>query len=155
FDILRYRTFTTEIYTEYLNFGPSTAGTLSIVLVMVSLAVLVAEGESRGGGRVARSAPMAARPPVRHHLGRGPPLALPGCRAVVTLALGVPFGEIVSLLTRAGRASLPGAVSLGSALGHTVLYSAPAGVIATAAAVPVAVLSLRHPSRLAGLFEKG
>jgi iron(III) transport system permease protein len=38
---------------------------------------------------------------------------------------------------------------------HTIAYSAPAGVIATVAAVPVAALSLRHPSRLARLFEKG
>jgi iron(III) transport system permease protein len=155
FEILRYRTFTTEIYTEYLNFGPSTAGTLSLVLVVLSLAVLSAEGASRGGGRVARSAPMAARPPVRHRLGRGRPLALAGCGAVAALALGVPFGEIISLLAHAGRSSLPGAASLWSALWHTVLYSAPAGVISTAVAVPVAVLSLRHPSRLARLFEKG
>jgi iron(III) transport system permease protein len=80
---------------------------------------------------------------------------LAGCAVVVALALGVPFGEIVSLLARAGRSSLPGAASLGSAVWHTVLYSAPAGVIATLAAIPVAVLSLRHPSRLSRLFEKG
>lgn len=155
FEILRYQTFTTEIYTEYLNFGTSTAGALSLVLVLLSLAVLGAEGASRGGGRVARTAPMAARPPVRHRLGRATPLALGGCGAVVALALGVPFGEIVALLGHAGRSNLPGAVSLGAALWHTVLYSAPAGVIATAGAVPVAVLSLRHPSRLSRLFEKG
>jgi iron(III) transport system permease protein len=97
---------------------------------------------------------MAARPPVRHHLGRSTPLALAGVTLVVALALGVPFGEIISLMTQAGRASLPGAASVGSALLHTVLYSAPAGLIATVAAVPVALLSLRYPTRLARIFEK-
>ncbi len=154
FEILRYQTFTTEIYTEYLNFRTSTASALSLVLVVLSLAVLIGEGASRGGGRVARTASMAARPPVRHPLGRATPLALAGCAAVVALALGVPFGEIFSLMTKAGGASLPGAASVGSALVHTVAYSAPAGLIATVAALPVAALSLRHPSRLATLFEK-
>ncbi len=154
FEILRYQTFTTEIYTEYLNFRTSTAAALSLLLVALSLAVLVAEGASRGGGRVDRSAPMAQRPPVRHRLGRARPLALAGCGAIVALALGVPFGEIVSLMAQSGGASLPGAASIGSALAHTVAYSAPAALAATLAAVPVAVLSLRHPSRVAALFEK-
>jgi iron(III) transport system permease protein len=154
FEILRYDTFTTAIFTEYGTFGVSTAGALSLVLVVLSLGVLAGEGASRGGGRVARSSPMAARPPVRHRLGRARPLALAGCGAVVVLALGVPFGEIISLLGDAGGVGLPGA-SLGSALAHTVLYSAPAGVLATAGALPVAVLSLRYPGRWSRLFERG
>jgi iron(III) transport system permease protein len=154
FEILRYRTFTTEIFTEYHNFESATAAALSLLLVVLSLAVLGAEGATRGGGRVARVGSGAPRPPVRRSLGRATPLALFCCLAVVALALGVPFGEIVSLLRTAGRASLPGAASAGSALLHTVLYSAPAGLIATAAALPLAALSLRHPGRTAAFLEK-
>ncbi len=154
FEILRFQTFTTEIYTEYLNFRTSTAAALSLVLVLLSLVVLVSEGASRGGGRVERSAPMAPRPPIRHRLGRARPLALLACSAVVGLALGVPFGEIVSLLAHSGGVGLPGAASVGSALLHTVAYGAPAALAATVGAVPLAVLSLRHPGRLSTVFEK-
>jgi iron(III) transport system permease protein len=154
FEILRYRTFTTEIFTEYHNFQGATAAALSLVLVVLSLLVLGAEGASRGRGRVARVGAGAPRPPSRHRLGRTAPLALAAVTSVVALSLGVPFGEIVSLLHAAGGASLPGAVSTGSALLHTLLYSVPAGLLATAAAVPLAALSLRHPSRPAAALER-
>jgi iron(III) transport system permease protein len=45
-------------------------------------------------------------------------------------------------------------VSLGSATAHTALYAAGAGVIATIAAVPLAMLSVRHPGKLAHLLER-
>jgi iron(III) transport system permease protein len=154
FEILRYQTFTTEIFTEYHNFQTATAAALSVVLAALSLVVLFAEGATRGGGRVARVGAGAPRPAPRAALGRATPLALAGCLVVVALALGVPFVEILSLLRRAGGASLPGAASAGSALLHTVLFSAPAGLIATAAALPLAALSLRHPSRPAAFLEK-
>ena len=80
FEILGYRTFTTEIYTEYLNgFDPPAASALSLVLVALSLLLLFGEGASRGGGRVARTSSMASRPPFRHRLGSATWPALAGC----------------------------------------------------------------------------
>src|SRR5579875_3271235 len=154
FELLGYQTFTTTIFTEYDNFRTATAGALAVVLVALSLAVLAAEGATRTEGQVARTGSGAARSPVRHRLGRATPAALAACLTVVALSLGVPLGEIVSLAVRAGRASLPGAASVASALGHTVAFSAPAGVLATVAALPVAILSVRHPGPLARLLER-
>jgi iron(III) transport system permease protein len=154
FEILRYQTFTTEIYTEYKNFGLTTASALTLVLVFLGLLVLVAEGASRGSGRVSRTSALAARPPERLPLRGAKPLALVWCLAVIGLALGVPFAEIVSLLGEGTGVGLPGAASISSALGHTVLYGAPAGALATAGALAVAVRSLRHPGPLSRWLER-
>ncbi|HXQ18800.1 MAG TPA: iron ABC transporter permease [Acidimicrobiales bacterium] len=154
FEILGYRTFTTEIYTEYLNgFDPPAASALSLVLVALSLCLLFGEGASRGGGRLDRTGPLAARPASRHRLGRATPAALAAVGALVALALGVPVGAIVYWLFH-GQGVAVGSSSLASAAWHTLAYSASAGVLATVLALPVALLSVRHGGRLARLLER-
>jgi iron(III) transport system permease protein len=46
------------------------------------------------------------------------------------------------------------AASLGSAAGHTFLYAGAAGVISTAAALPIALLSVRFPRREVRFLER-
>ena len=154
FEILGYRTFTTEIYTEYLNgFDPPAASALSLVLVLLSLFLLFGEGASRGAGRVARTASLTARPPFRHRLGRAAPWTLAGAFALVGLALGVPVGAIVYWLFH-GQGVAVASSSAASAAWHTIAYSASAGVLATILALPVALLAIRHPGRPARLLER-
>jgi iron(III) transport system permease protein len=154
FEILGYRTFTTEIYTEYLNgFDPPAASALSLVLVLLSLFLLFGEGASRGEGRVARTASLTARPPFRHRLGRATPGTLAGAFALVALALGVPVGAIVYWLFH-GQGVAVASSSAASAAWHTIAYSASAGVLATVLALPVALLSVRHPGRSSRLLER-
>jgi iron(III) transport system permease protein len=154
FEILGYRTFTTEIYTEYLNgFDPPAASALSLVLVLLSLCLLFGEGASRGRGRVARTASLAARPPFRHRLGRGTPAALAATGSLVALALGVPVGAIVYWLFH-GQGVAVASSSAAAAAWHTVAYSASAGVLATVLALPVALLAVRHRGRAARLLER-
>ena len=64
FEMLGYRTFTTEIFTEFsLSFNVATASALSLVLVVVSVAVLAGESLARGrSGGAGRHPPSAARP---------------------------------------------------------------------------------------------
>jgi iron(III) transport system permease protein len=78
---------------------------------------------------------------------------LGGFVALVALALGVPVGSSVYWMVEGGDALLGGS-SLADALWHTTLYSASAGVIATLAALPVALLAIRHPSRGDQLLER-
>ncbi len=60
FEMLGYRTFTTEIFTEFsLSFNVATASALSLVLVVVSVAVLAGESLARGRS----GAPGSIRPP--------------------------------------------------------------------------------------------
>jgi iron(III) transport system permease protein len=72
---------------------------------------------------------------------------------LVVLGLGVPVGAIIYLMVRGGSSTLPPA-SIASAAGHTVLYSGLAGLVATAAALPIALLSVRFPRRQVRLFER-
>ncbi len=154
FEILGFRTFTTEIYTEFLNgFDAPAACALSLVLVVLSLFLLCGEGLARGRGRQSRSGPLVARVPRPYRLGRATVPVLGGFFVLVGLALGVPVGAIVYWILHGGSSTLPSA-SIASAAWHTMLYSAAAGLLATMAALPVAILSVRYPSRVATVFER-
>jgi iron(III) transport system permease protein len=155
FEILRYQTFTTEIFTEFsVGFDTSAACGLSILLVLLGLVVLTADGFGRGGGRTSRSGPQAARQRQPHRLGRATAPVLAGFTLLAVLALGVPFGTLVYWLFERGRTTLPAAATLWSAAGHSVLYGALAALVATAAAIPVALLSVRHPGRTTMVLER-
>ncbi len=154
FEILGYQTFTTEIFTEFtIGFDTSSACALSLVLVALSLVLLVGDGAWRGGGRVSRGGPGAQRQLVRRRLGRGK-LPVTFAYALLVLAgLGVPVGSSIYWIFEGGAHALVGA-SLGSAALHTVGYSLAAELVATAMAVPVALLVVRHPGRLHLLLER-
>ena len=71
FEILTFRTFTTEIFSEFTTgFDTSSACALSIVLVLLSFIVLFGEHASRGRGRVSHVGPGTPRVLVRHRLGK-------------------------------------------------------------------------------------
>ncbi|HUN79741.1 MAG TPA: iron ABC transporter permease [Solirubrobacteraceae bacterium] len=155
FEVLGYRTFPTEIYTEFLvGFNSPAACALSLVLVALSLCVLGSEALARGGGRASRSGALAARVARPHRLGRARLPVLAGFAVLVLLALGVPLGAILYWMIHGGSSTLP-SVSIAAAALHTALYSAAAGAIATVAALPVALLSVRHGGRAAFVLERG
>jgi iron(III) transport system permease protein len=154
FEILGYQTFTTEIFTEFnVSFNVPAASALSLVLVLVSLVVLSGEGLTRGRGRLSRSGPLVQRIVQPHRLGRARLPVLAGFGVLVALALGVPIGSSVYWILKGGRAFLTG-VSLLDATWHTALYSALAATLATAMALPVALLAVRHRQRSYQLLER-
>src|ERR1700691_4794240 len=154
FEILGYQTFTTEIFTEFnVSFNVPTASALSLVLVLLSLVVLSGEGLARGRGRLSRSGPLAQRAARPHRLGRARLPVLVGFAVLVGLALGVPIGSSLYWMLRGGRAFLSG-VSLLNATWHTALYSGIAAALATAMALPVALLAIRHDGRVHRLLER-
>ncbi len=155
FEILRYQTFTTEIFTEFQDgFDPAAACALSLVLVLLGLVVLTADGFARGRGRTSRSGPQAPRVRPPHALGRATVPVVAGFVVLAVLALGVPIGALVYWLVHGGRTTLPAAASLSSAAWHSAGYSAAAAALATVAALPVALLSVRHPGRTTMLLER-
>jgi iron(III) transport system permease protein len=126
---------------------------LSLVLVALSLLVLAGEGMLRGRGRVARSGPLAQRRMPPQRLGRAT-LPVLACFGVLTaLALGVPVGSSVWWMFEGGAHAIAG-VSLVSAALHTAGYGVCAGVLATVAALPVALLAVRYPGRVRHLLER-
>lgn len=154
FEILGFRTFTTEIFSEFsTGFDTSSACALSIVLVLLSLFVLLGEHASRGRGQVARAGPGAQRPLTRRPLGKATVPVLFAYTVLVGAALGVPVAASVYWIFEGGAPALA-SVPLSSAAGYTAAYSAAAGALATLAAIPVALLVVRHPGRLHFLLER-
>ena len=157
FEMVGFHTFTTEIFTE-LSIPDSvpTACGLALVLVVISMFVLGGEAWAGGRGRVSRSGPMVARVMPPHRLGKATIPALLGLSALVLLALGVPVGESIYLITVNAPPALTSSVSMsmGDAAWHTAAYGVAAGALDTLLALPVAVLAIRHTSRAGHLLER-
>lgn len=143
FEILGYQTLTTEIYNEFqVGFNAPAAAALSLILVLLGAFLVASENAVRGKGRTARLGSGAARRFRPVALGRARPVAIAGLAALVVLALGVPIGAIIYLLVQGGQSTLPPA-SLWIATGNTFGFGAAAGVLATLAALPIGILSVR------------
>ncbi|MCU1362665.1 MAG: ABC-type transporter, integral rane subunit [Acidimicrobiaceae bacterium] len=148
FEILGYRTFTTEIFSEFgSGFDVTSACALSLVLVALSLFVMIGEGSLRGVGHVSRTGPGVQRVLAKRPLGRMKLPVLAGFTLLVAGALGVPVGSSIYWIFEGGAQGI-GGVSLLSAALYTAGYSAGAGVLATLMALPVALLVVRRPTTL-------
>jgi iron(III) transport system permease protein len=154
FEIVQYRTFTVEIFTQF-KLGFDTVAACSLSLVLVALSVLALGGELALSGRTAawRTGSGARRQAPRRALGRWTPIALCGLAALVGLALGVPLGALVYWMAQGSSTTLP-TTSVLPALAHTAEFSAAAAAIATALAVPVSALAIRHRGRASVLIER-
>jgi iron(III) transport system permease protein len=154
FEVLGYQTFTTEIFAEFeVSFNLPAACALSLVLVVIGVLLLVADGGGRGHGRVARTGRLTPRTAGRARLGRAT-LPVLGLFAALTIAaLGVPVGACIYWLVTGPPASFTG-VSLPSAAFYTAGYSAAAAALATVMALPVALLAVRHDSRAHRFLER-
>jgi iron(III) transport system permease protein len=154
FEIVQYQTFTVAIFTEFkLGFNAVAACTLALVLVVLGVLVLAGEVALRGRGATGRVGSGSQRIAGRVALGRWTAPALTGLGGLSALALGVPIGSLVYWMLRGGSTTLPGTSILAS-LAHTAAFSAAAGAISTALAIPVTALALRHRNRLTLLIER-
>ena len=150
--LLRYDSFTRAIYQQYQSsFDRSRAATLGLVLVALTVVILAGEARSRGRLGVARA--RRARAPVVV-LGRWRWPAAAGCAVAVLFALGLPLGVIGYWMLRGG--ARVESLSLTAELaGHSLQVAGLGAAVALVAAWPVAVLSARHPGRLASIAERG
>ena len=156
FEILSYNTFTTEIFTEYsVSTNVPAAAGLSLLLVVIGLVLLATEAIVRGRRRVNRSDRMAQRQTTRHRIGLARIPAVAVLVVLVLLALGVPVFSALYWWAQGTRVSLGGSnVGLWSATWHTASYSALAALVATILATPVAILAVRHGSRIHRALER-
>ncbi|HEU0256959.1 MAG TPA: iron ABC transporter permease [Microbacteriaceae bacterium] len=154
FSMLNYSTFTTTIYDQYnLTFDGPVASMLAMVLVFACLVLLIAELRVRGRRRYAHVGGGVDRRQSRRSLGRTTPLVMTGLGTLTVAALGVPAGIIAYWITygRTGRLPLD---SLGAAVATSLGLSLAAALTTTAAALPVALLVVRHRSALALLIDR-
>jgi len=153
--LLRYETLTGSIYASRV-FDRTAALAQSLLLGLLAVAVVAAERSATGGGgppgRLA-----AGRRSLRVPLGRWRAPAVALAAGVVGLALVAPVGVLAfwavrGLLagsTRAG-ALVADAGALAVPAANTAALAVVAALVAVAAVLPLAYLSVRHPSRLAG-----
>ncbi len=152
--ILRFDSFTRVIYQSYrASFDRTPAAILGCLLLVFTLAVVVAEARTRGRARYHSGGRAPARRPALVRLGpwRVAALALPVTVAV--LALGVPAVTLARWLAETVQEH-QGFGPVWEAARGSVLVSALGAVVTAAAALPVALLAARHRSRLAATFER-
>ncbi len=154
FAMLRFQTFTTAIYDQYkLSFDGAAASMLATVLVLLCLVLLVGELAARGRGRYARVDSGAARPIPPARLGRGRWAAAAGFAALTGLALGLPLATLVYWVATGSSASFDLGALL-DATGNSLELGLGAAALTTLLALPVSILSVRHPSRTATALER-
>jgi iron(III) transport system permease protein len=150
FEILRYQTFTTEIFTEF-QFDPDSAGALSIPLVALGLLVLGLDAAipRRAVPTVRRRPPVPAQP---RRVLVPTLLALTG---LVLLGVGVPIATLVYWMVRSSHTTLPSAATVSQATWSTLGYSAWGAGIAVVLALPVAMMAFRGGGRARVVLERG
>jgi iron(III) transport system permease protein len=152
--LMNYDTLTRAIYVQYRSlFDRAPAATLALVLVGLTAIALVVEYRVRQRGRLYRAGPGARRPASVVRLGRWTAPALAFCSVVVGLFLVLPAAVLGYWLGRGLTNDRDLAVPW-SAAAHSLVASGLAAGAAVLAALPVAVLALRYPSRTSRSFER-
>ena len=152
--LLRYQTFTWVIFIQYETaFDRSVAAALSLALVALALTLLVAESRSRGSGAYYRVTPGTQRSAALVSLGRWRWAAAAYAGSIVILSLVAPMAILVYWVVRGVMAGEPLDLLWTNTL-NTVYVSGLAAGAAAIGAVPVAVLSVRHPGWISSALER-
>jgi iron(III) transport system permease protein len=150
FAILRYRTFATAIYTQYKSLDANTASALTLVLCLIGVILLAGESRATRDRRPGRE---TRRPAARARLGLWTAPAMIGLLGLCALGIGVPVGSIVHWMIRGSSTTLPPASIFQTTL-QSLTLGGTAALIATALALPVALLTVRHRGPLARIVER-
>jgi len=152
--LLRYETFTWAIFVQYdTAFDRSIAAALSLVLVAVALGILAIDIASRGQGRYHRSTVGSVRPTRPIELGRWRWPALAFVSVVVALSLIAPLGVVTYWVIR-GVARGEEVGLDWTAFANSLQAGGLAALFTTLAAIPVAILAVRHRDLLSLSIER-
>ena len=152
--LMQYDSLTRAIFLQYRAlFDRTPAAVLALVLVALTGALLALGARGGARGRVSRSSPGSARTAAPHRLGRWRLPALAFCSAVVGLALVLPVSVLVFWIARSLALGRGLDLSLAPAL-NSLLVSVLAALAAVAAALPLAVLAVRHSSPWTRALER-
>ena len=144
FEIVRYQTFTTEIFTEF-QLDSRAAAALSVPLVCLALLVLALDAivPSRAATRTAPS-----RKPKRVPLGWNAIPLLAALAALLATAIGFPVGTVLYWMAQSQHTTLPAAATLGQASWNSLVYSLLGASAAVLLALPVALIAFRRSNSL-------
>ena len=149
---MRHEVFTWVIYGAYrAGFNPTRAAILSLVLVVIALGLTGAESRVRGRGSrasVGRGGSHGRAGATRRvRVG-----AAAGALAVVVPSVGVPVAGVLDWLGRESVRTVAASDVWGAALNSFGIGLAVA-LVTLLAALPVALLSVRHPGRFSRAVE--
>ncbi|WP_245480412.1 iron ABC transporter permease [Neorhizobium sp. NCHU2750] len=151
--MIRFDTFTTAIVDQFQStYNGVAANMLALVLVVCCLVFLAFDAGFRGRRRYARIGSGVARRPRRVSLGRWRHVCLLLPLAAVAFSLGIPALTLSRWLI-AGGAGIWKLDEIGLALGQTLAICLAGGIATTAAALPIAWLSVRRPGPRSRLIE--
>ncbi|MDH4118033.1 MAG: iron ABC transporter permease [Acidimicrobiia bacterium] len=150
--LLGYETFTRAIYTQFrgrIDITPALF--LSGVLMVLALVLVAAERRGRGA-KVLRTERPARSPRIVTLSLRQRIAARVFMGTVVAGALALPAGVLAWWAARGITDNL-GSISVGAETANAVTAAAIAAIVTVVAAIPVGVLTVRHPGRASGLLE--
>ena len=159
FTLLRFRTFTTELFAEYRTGtdGGETALVASVLITLCLLCLLL-EWRVRAGGRYDRVARFTGRRGARAALGRLRMPVLCGLAVLNAATLGVPIGMVLFWMTRHNAASVTAvAATLPAVLDafmQSVLLGLGGAAVTMALAIPLGILTARYRGRLVTVLER-
>ena len=152
--ITRFDSFTREIYVSFQSsFERTTAAALGVVLVLLMLALLVAQARVAGSRGLYRAGPGTQRPARTVPLGPWRWPAVGFCSFVVLVALVLPVGVLVYWASKGISSGIAFDSTVVNA-GNSLLAAGAAALIAGLAALPVAVLTIRYPGLATKAIER-
>jgi iron(III) transport system permease protein len=151
--LLRFDSFTRVIFVRYrASLDMSVVAVYGLMLVVLTIVVLGVEQRTRGSQEYHQLHGGTARTPPVIRLGRWRWPAFAACSTLVLVALVLPLGIITYWLVRGLAAGEPLRLTT-ELIANSVQASLLGALLATAAAWPVAALSVRRPGRLATVVE--
>ncbi|MFC5144688.1 ABC transporter permease [Streptomyces aureoversilis] len=152
--LMRYDTFTRAVHTSYrAGFDRTPAAALSVVLVVMTVALVAAEARTRGRAGHARTGTGTARPATPAALGRLRAPALAWCGAVTAAAVAFPLATLGYWLAIGNSATWDPTGLLDTAT-NTLGIATAGAALTTVLALPVGVIAARHRGRTAHLLEQ-
>lgn len=159
FSLLRFRTFTTAIYSAYrAGFSGAEPALLAMVLIVLCVACLVAEQAVRGKARYGRLARGTRKAAARYGLGRWRYAAPLGLAGLCMAAIIVPLGMILYWLTQNASAATAVTATGWADVARTAWASVHLGLggaaLTMALALPLGLLATRYDGFLVSLLER-
>jgi iron(III) transport system permease protein len=159
FALLRFRTFTTAIYSAYrAGFSGAEPALLSMILLVLCIACLCGEYFVRGRARYGRLGRGVRRRASRYALGGWRWLVVAKFAGWAVLTIGGPLGMIVYWLSQpSNAATAPVAASVGAvaqAAWASVYLGALGAALTMALALPLGVLAARYHGWVVNALER-
>lgn len=153
--LMQFDAFTRAIFIQYkTSFDRNTAAALSLMLVALVMAILWVEYRVRSRAAYYTRGSASLRPPKIIKLGIWKWVAFAFCLVITLFGVALPVGVSIFWLGRGILNSDYQIPNLFPAIFNSVSAAGLAGLVTTMFALPIAILSVRFPSRITAMIER-